>query len=390
MSLQIDPRLEDILNKTPLDEYIELFIVLKDQLILPENLKASPYQKVAMLKDYHFSSQRSLVEILSSSSDVYEVEQYWVVNAIYVKLKRGAFEKLLLSRDDIDIIYYDKGNFHITAFKGNEYSTDAVAWGVSKIKADSVWILYNYTGNGVILGSIDTGVDANHPALSGDILSQYWKDYVNNQQNPYDDNGHGTHTIGTMVGGDGLGQFNQDIGVAPNAKVIACKAFDANGSGSNSAITNCVQHFTNLKANQNVNVRVVNNSWGGPGGNTWLWNAIWNGWRTNDIIPVFSVGNSGPNSGTAGSPGDYPIVIAVGATNSSDQVASFSSRGPAPNTSPYNNTTYWSRSDWNYIKPDIAAPGVSIYSSVPGGGYQSWNGTSMASPHVTGTIALML
>jgi subtilisin family serine protease len=386
----VDGKLWDVLSRTSPNEPIELFIVLKDQLLLPENLKASPTEKINILKEYHFNSQKDLVELLKASSDVYEVKQFWVVNAIYVKIKRGAFEKLLLNRNDIDKIYYDWDNFHIVRDKGSSNSINAATWNISKIKADSVWILYGYTGNGVIVGHIDTGVDASHPALSGDVLSTYWKDAVNNQPTPYDDNGHGTHTAGTIAGGDGLGPFTNDIGVAPNAKIISCKAFNSSGSGSNSAITTCVQHFTDLKANNGVNVVEVSNSWGGGGGNTWLWNAIWNGWRANNIVPVFSAGNSGPGTGTVGSPGDYPIVIAVGATNSSDQVASFSSRGPAPNTSPYNNTTYWSRSDWNFYKPDIAAPGASVPSAWPGGGYQNQNGTSMATPHVAGVIALML
>ncbi len=378
------------MNKTSSDESIELFIVLKDQLLLPENLKASPNEKINILKEYHFNSQRDLVEFLSASSDVYDIKQFWVVNAIYVKVKRGAFERLFSNRNDIDKIYYDWGNFYVIRENNHNPTINAVAWGVSKIKADSVWILYGYTGNGVIVGHIDTGVDPNHPALSGDILSQYWKDAISNQTTPYDDHGHGTHTAGTIAGGDGLGPFTNDIGVAPNAKIISCKAFNSGGGGSNSAITTCVQHFTTLKANNGVNVAEVSNSWGGNGGNTWLWNAIWNGWRANNIVPVFAAGNSGPSAGSIGSPGDYPIVIAVGATNNSDQIASFSSRGPAPNTSPYNNTSYWSRPDWNYIKPDIAAPGVNVYSSIPGGGYANYSGTSMATPHVAGVIALML
>ncbi len=388
-SVQIDPKLGDILSKTPPNESIELFIVLKDQMILPENLKVAPSQKIEMLKNYHFSSQKPLVEYLKSSSDVYDIKQFWVVNAIYVKMRRGAFENLLLNRDEIDIIYYDKDNFHIIAKPIGDNTIQAATWNISKIKADSVWIQLGYTGNGIIIGNLDTGVDPNHPALQGKVLSQYWRDCVNNQSNPYDDNGHGTHTTGTSVGGDGTGPFANDIGVAPGAKVINCKAFSASGSGQNSWITCCVQHFDSVKAILGVDIKAVNNSWGGTGGNTWLWNALWNGWRAKGIIPVFAAGNSGPSSGTVSSPGDYPLVIAVGATNSSDQVASFSSRGPAPNTSPYNNTTYWSRPDWNYYKPDIAAPGVSVPSSVPGGGYQSWNGTSMAAPHVTGVIALM-
>ncbi|MCX7948289.1 MAG: S8 family peptidase [candidate division WOR-3 bacterium] len=388
-NLQIDPKLGVILEKTPQDAPIELFIVLRDQLLLPENLKVSPKEKISILQNYHYSSQRNLVEFLKSSSDVYEIKQFWVVNAIYVKIRRSAFERLFLNRQDIDIIYHDWDNFKIVAHKSNDNNTYAATWNIARIKADSVWIVHGYTGNGVIIGNLDTGVDPNHPALSGKILTNYWRDAVNNQANPYDDNGHGTHTIGTSVGGDGLGPFVNDIGVAPNAKVVVCKAFNASGSGSNSAITTCVQHFTDVKVNSGVNIVAVNNSWGGGGGNTWLWNAIWNGWRANNIIPVFAAGNSGPGTGTVGSPGDYPIVIAVGATNSSDNIASFSSRGPAPSSSPYNNTNYWSRSDWNYFKPDIAAPGQGVPSSVPGGGYQSWDGTSMATPHVTGVIALM-
>ncbi len=393
INFQIDYKLQDVLKKTSFNEPVEIFIVLKDQFILPENSSLSPAEKVSLLKNYHFNSQKMLVEHLKVSPDVYEVKQFWVVNAIYVKLRRSAFENLILNRNEIYKIYYNNNYFHIIDDVKNEYkinSSDAT-WNIIKIRADSVWIKYGYTGNGIIVGSIDTGVDTSHPALLGKVLSQYWFDAINGYSYPYDDHNHGTHTIGTILGGDGLGSFSPDIGVAPGAKVIACKAFDSSGSSTATSVVDCIQHFTELKANQNVPVRAVNNSWGTNGPNDWLWYAIWNGWRANGIIPVFSIGNCPPFNKIA-SPGDYPIVIGVGAVDQNDSIWYRSCRGPASDSGLYADQSYWSRPDWNYIKPDIAAPGVGVPSSVanPPNGYSNGTGTSMATPHITGIIALML
>ena len=134
---------------------------------------------------------------------------------------------------------------------------------------------------------------------------------------------------------------------------------------------------------------MVSNSWGSSDSQDTTFLPFVRAWHQFDIIPVFANGNSGPSSGSAGTPGNFPNVIGVGATDISDNIASFSSRGPAPNQYPWSDTTLWSRPDWNFIKPDISAPGVNVRSSVPGGGYDSWDGTSMATPHVTGVIALM-
>jgi subtilisin family serine protease len=120
---------------------------------------------------------------------------------------------------------------------------------------------------------------------------------------------------------------------------------------------------------------VVNNSWGGGGGSLWYQASV-NAWRAAGIFPAFSAGNSGPGSGTVGSPGDNAECFASGATDNNDGIASFSSRGPSSLT--------------DEIKPDVSAPGVSVRSAWNNGGYNTINGTSMASPHTAGCVALIL
>ncbi|MEO0202454.1 MAG: S8 family serine peptidase [candidate division WOR-3 bacterium] len=380
--IAFEQRLLEKIEKISEEDFVDILIVLKEQKILKENFKDATYN-VNYLKNHHFAIQSNLVRFLKTLNIEY-IKQFWVINAVYVRIKVKDLEKLK-NIDEIDKIYYAKDNFQIISDfkKESKILLDTPTYGIKLIKADSVWINYNIKGRGVIIGSIDTGVDTSHPALSGKILS-YWLDAVNYQNYPYDDNNHGTHTIGTMVA-------DSNVGVAPGAKVISCKAFNKYGSGDSYSILSCIQFFAELKAFYGVDIRIINNSWGKfPGNDPWLWNAIWNGWRANGIIPVFAVGNKGPNSNTIYSPGDYPIVIGVGAVNFDDTVVNFSSRGPAPSTSPYNNTTYWSRPDWNYIKPDIMAPGYKIYSTIRNGLYADGYGTSMASPHVAGVIALML
>jgi subtilisin family serine protease len=181
--------------------------------------------------------------------------------------------------------------------------------------------------------------------------------------------------MGTMVGDDG---GTNRIGVAPQARWMACKGCESS-SCSVRALLECGDFILapwNLnRANPDPSRRphVVNNSWGSDGGDLWFQRMV-RSWRAAGIFPAFSIGNGGPGCGTAGSPGDYVESFASGATDIYDAIAPFSARGP---------------SFFGVRKPDVTAPGVNIRSSVPPNAYVPLSGTSMASPHTAGIVALL-
>jgi subtilisin family serine protease len=265
----------------------------------------------------------------------------------------------------------------------------APEWGVEKIAAPAAWD-QGVLGGGIVVANIDTGVDYSHPALSyqyrgnlgdGSFSHDYnWFDPTGLcGDEPCDDVGHGTHTMGTMVGGDGPGPFEPDIGVAPGASWIAAKGCEDFGC-SESALLGAGQWVLaptdRAGGNPDPSKRpdIVNNSWGGFPGDPFYLDMV-SAWRAAGVVPVFSSGNPGPFCGEGGSPGDYLDAISVGATDIEDVIAEFSGRGP---------------SVYGKINPNVAAPGVDVTSSVPGGGYEAYSGTSMAAPHVAGTLALMM
>lgn len=277
--------------------------------------------------------------------------------------------------------------------KAKQTADDEVAWGVERIGAPSVWNM-GIDGTGVVVASIDTGVQWDHPALKEKYRgynsadpnqpdNQYnWFDAVSGESTPYDDIGHGTHTMGTMVGSESDGTHK--IGVAPGAKWISVKAFTPDG-GTDADLLEAGEWILAPKDSSGTPhpeeaPDVVNNSWGGgPGLDEWYRPMVQN-WRASGIFPEFSAGNtslSNPGgSGSVAAPANYPEAFAAGATDSSDHLAGFSLQGPSP---------------YDEIKPDVSAPGVNVYSSVPGSDYDgTYSGTSMAAPHVAGTAALLL
>ncbi len=262
-------------------------------------------------------------------------------------------------------------------------------WGIAQIGADQVWD-EGILGGGVVVANVDTGVDYTHPALVNQYRGNLGNGTFSNDYNwwdptgicgdaPCDNVGHGTHTMGTMVGGDGPGPFTPDIGVAPGAQWIAAKGCEDFGC-SEFALLSAGQWIlapTDLNGDNPDPAKrpdIVNNSWGGGPGDPFYLETVQN-WRAAGIIPVFSSGNPGPFCGDAGSPGDYNETFSAGATDINDVIADFSGRGP---------------SIYGKVNPDVAAPGVNVTSSVPGGGYEAYDGTSMAAPHVAGTLALVL
>jgi subtilisin family serine protease len=240
-----------------------------------------------------------------------------------------------------------------------------------------------------VVANIDTGVQYDHTALvnqyrgnlgGGSYDHNYnWYDPSNicgyPSLIPCDNMGHGSHTMGTMVGDDGAG--NQ-IGVAPGARWIAAKGCETDYCSDFALLASAqwVLAPTDLSGGNprpDLRPNVVNNSWGGGGGNPWYQEMV-QAWVASGIFPAFSNGNMGPGCGSSGSPGDYPESYSAGAFDINDTIAWFSSRGP---------------SAFGGIKPNLAAPGVDVRSSVPYNDYGYNSGTSMASPHVAGTVALM-
>ncbi|MCP4419559.1 MAG: S8 family serine peptidase, partial [Chloroflexi bacterium] len=185
---------------------------------------------------------------------------------------------------------------------------------------------------------------------------------------PIDEIGHGTHVAGTAVGHNG-------IGVAPGAEWIAVNVADPLGFIFESDVHAGFEWLLAPNGNVTLAPDVVNNSWGSTFSSNIFADDI-NALQAADIIVVFSAGNSGPYSGSVGYPAGYPDVLSVGASDEIDEVAWFSSRGPSAQTEEQ--------------KPWIVAPGTQILSSLPDGEYGLYNGTSMASPHVVGTIGLLL
>ncbi len=385
---KLTPDLVQVLNNTGLDEKVFVIVHMNTEYPYGQIEGMTPQEKCLVFKDVAENSQRAVLEYLSllppEKAEV--VKTFWIFNGFHLKATKDVIKELT-KRDDIWFICYN-ATIKLEYIKGEEVDPRAPTWNISKVMADSCWAA-GFNGSGIILAHVDTGAEVTHPALTGRWLSPYWHDGVNGQSSPYDDHGHGTHTMGTICGGDGPGSFANDIGVAYGCQFIPTKAFDANGSGQYAWIDACMQYLANLKQS-GVDIRAIGNSWGNTNGSDLHWWDIVLNWKNLGVFPVFSNGNSGPGSGTVGSPASYPLSCGVGATDNGDNIASFSSRGPAPNISPINNPQYWYYSTWNLLKPDVSAPGVDVPSSIPGGGYASWDGTSMASPHVTGGTAILL
>lgn len=310
-----------------------------------------------------------------------KVQSFWITNQIGIQVANRKFIEVLASMDEIIRIQEDEIEHlvqPVESWTTNETSVSAVIqWGVQMIQAPAAWTLFNGTnGAGIVVAGIDTGVRYSHDILRNNYNndSHSWFDPYDASEIPSDLNGHGTHTMGTIVGVNGFG-------VAPGAKWIHCKGLNDNGSGSVSMLTTCGQFLicpttsSGEDADCSKTPHVVNNSWGGTGGSTSFWDLI-AAWHAAGIIPVFSNGNSGPNCLTAASPADAD-VIGVGSTTDLDALSSFSSVGP---------------SQFNEMKPDISAPGSTVMSADHRNDntYSIKSGTSMASPHAAGAIALLL
>jgi serine protease AprX len=347
-------------------------------------------------------SQVGIQQLLNAQNKRFQ--SFWVVNSLYLKVNFDLL-KQISERDDVAEVM---NNPHAKISLVPDLTLPqpegiVITWGIKKIRADSVWAL-GYRGQNVVIGGEDTGYEWTHPALkpkyrgwnSTTSVADHnysWHDAIHpdsitasnpcgtNAVAPCDDHNHGTHTMGTMTGAfDTL-----LIGVAPNARWIGARNMDR-GDGTLARYVECFEFFiapTNLAGQlpkPTLAPHVINNSWSCPtsegcnSSNFAVMNAAVKAVRAAGIVPVISAGNSGPNCSSVNAPpATHAPGFAVGATQSTDTIAGFSSRGPVTVDSS------------NRLKPDISAPGVGVYSSIRNGNYASYNG-----PHVAGVVALMI
>ncbi|MBI2877425.1 MAG: S8 family serine peptidase [Candidatus Tectomicrobia bacterium] len=406
------PVAQRVLDELAAKGKTEFFIVLKQKGdIGGARLLQTKEEKAARI--YHtlrrvaLESQKGLAQWLDRQGVSYR--QFWIVNQILVQGDEALLREVL-KRDEvarIDANPYVRGiidpirNPDQSRISGDQ----AVEWGVQKVKADQVWNTFGTKGQGIVVAGQDTGVYWTHPALkrqyrgwngSNADHNYNWHDAIHtaignpcgiDSPEPCDDDNHGTHTMGTMVGDDG---GTNQIGVAPGAQWVACRNMDQ-GVGTPATYTECFEWFIApypiggnplLDGDPTKAPHIINNSWGCPpseGCNQDSLEGIVEKTRAAGILVVISNGNNGSSCrSTLDPPAIYLPSFSIGATDINDGLASFSSRGPV---------TYQGKT---YIKPNISAPGVNIRSSVVGGGYQSgWSGTSMAAPHVAGVGALL-
>ncbi|WP_141249038.1 S8 family peptidase [Paucisalibacillus globulus] len=372
--------------------------VAKESLAKAQSANLSAYNQelvqrsavISELKATAIASQQNVKKFLeaeASKGNAEEIKEFFVVNGMAVTATKEVAEKIATFQEVEKILPNETRKLikGLAVEEAPKAQPQNVEWSVNRVNAPAVWGL-GIDGTGAVVANIDTGVQWDHPALkekyrgydaaTGQADHTYsFFDPVNGQTTPYDIDGHGTHTMGTMVGSEPDG--SNQIGVAPGAKWIAVQAFTADGA-YDSDLLEAADWIMAPGGDSSKAPDVVNNSWGGGSGiDEWYRDTVI-AWRAAQIFPVFAAGNTtlfnpgGP--GSVATPANYPESFAVGATDINDNLASFSLEGPSP---------------YGEIKPDVSAPGVAVRSSVPVDSYASYNGTSMAAPAVAGAVALL-
>ena len=407
---KIDPW---VLEQTASKGHAGFLVVLADQadLSAAERLRTKEEKGsyvYRVLYDKAQDTQKPIINWLKSNG--IEHQSFYIVNMILVK---GTINVALTlaARPDVrridgnPVIHNNLPQPSLAPDTGKAAAPDAIEPGISYTNAPQVWA-NGYTGQGIVVGGGDTGYQWDHPALkphyrgwNGTTANHdyNWHDSIHsgggscgtNSAQPCDDfnPSHGTHTMGTAIGDDG---GTNQIGMAHGAKWIGCRNMNV-GDGTPASYTECFEFFlapypvngTPAQGDPTKAPDVTTNSWGCPpseGCSATTLQAIIEAQRAAGIVTVVAAGNSGPScSSVTDPPAIFDASLTVGALNTgTDVIASFSSRGPVMVDSS------------GRLKPNITAPGTSTRSSLRGNTYGSLSGTSMATPHVAGAVALTL
>ena len=387
----IDPEMQSTLDRLSPDEPVEVLVILSDQVdvkkVKDKNKDKSKGELrsalITALKAKRDKTQKAIKDLLKGKA--IKVTSLWIINGLAVTTTKAVIMDLA-SQPGIESIRLDGVIFQsdaVSAYSGT--FTGAPEWNLEAIGAPALWEM-GHTGAGRVVAIMDTGVDANHDDLAPRWRggSNSWYDPNGEHAAPYDADGHGTRVMGVLVGGDATGTA---IGVAPEAQWIAVKMFNDAGAAAYSVIHLGFQWLLDPDGNPQTNDTpdVINNSWG----SSQQVNTCFTEFQPDvqvlkaaEVAVVFAAGNSGPHASTSDSPANYAESFAVGAADDTLAIASTSSRGPsACDGTPY---------------PEVAAPGVGIKTDdTTFGGtfpteYTVVSGTSVAAPHVSGAMALLL
>jgi serine protease AprX len=345
---------------------VPIIIVLKDQKSIGN---FSRKDAILMKKNHTSNSQKSLLSLLKEEKiqgKAERIKQFWIVNAISVNASAELIEKLS-KREDVEYVQ-PNSVFHILENYSTSISADQISNATNElelINTTQAWEA-GIDGTEINVSVLDTGINASHPDIAGRMID--WNDFVNGFLSPYDDLGHGTHVAGT-VAGNGMGGIT--TGVAPNVSLMIAKVCNLHGSCMEDHIIDATQWSVENNSD------IISMSFGG-GLDTTLKAAIDTAVSMGVVI-IAAAGNEGPGAGTIQFPAGEKNVIAVGAVDDFSNIAGFSSRGPI------------NIDGETLTKPDVSAPGVSIISlNYHTNGYAIDSGTSMATPHVSGMVALLL
>lgn len=396
---RVDPQIAREQAAAP-DGRTEFLVVLADQADLSAAYAIADWAArgayvYQTLRDHAERSQRPLRALLDARGLAYR--PLWIVNALAV---RGSADDVaaIAARADVAavranrLVTLESQPARVPAQTEGvpcNASSDGACWHLNQVGANRVWSEFGVRGEGITVANIDSGVRYDHPALieqyrgstgAGVDHNYNWYDLFGNSPVPVDSGDHGTHTMGLMAA-RGLSPARPAVGMAPGARWMAARACAARECSEVDLIraAEWLLAPTDLAgANPRPELRphVVNNSWTAGQNTNWYAGYV-AAWRAAGIYPVFAAGNSGNQvCGTVQSPGDYADVTAVGAVDATGGLTAFSSIGPAAD---------------GRIKPDLTAPGSGIYSTIadPGRLYGPSSGTSMATPHVAGAVALL-
>ncbi|MCX5913453.1 MAG: S8 family serine peptidase [Deltaproteobacteria bacterium] len=383
----LSPRLQSLLERLPPQEEIPVLLYIPD---LPATSlfsgagKAHRRTHVKEALKSHAQQTQPPIQFILDRKGAKRIQSFWILNRIAALVKVEGVPELARI-PGVVLITLDESVYPPPQRQAAE---SPEAWNLQAIRAPDLWAL-GYTGAGIVVATLDSGVDLNHPDLRPTWRGgeNSWYDPHGEHLSPSDTDGHGTATMSLIVGGNAGGT---PIGVAPNARWIAAKIFNDAGNAKISTLLSGFQWLLDPDGNPATDdaPHLVGNSWGFEASDQCLWEppfdsirqAISN-LRASGIATVFSAGNYGPPAGGSISPANYPESFAVGAVDANLKISSFSSRGPGACD--------------GSIYPELVGPGEAIKAAnLTSGGetpnsYSYWSGTSFSVPQVVGAMALL-